>query len=62
MFARSLYAHHAVARIAAIRERGGDDAEIARAGGVSLAGGIAGGIVLAILAAAILYPLVENRL
>ncbi|HEX8645151.1 MAG TPA: DUF2628 domain-containing protein [Allosphingosinicella sp.] len=47
LFGKSLYVQHAVAKIGALRDRGAGDDEIAAAGGTSLAGGLAGGLILA---------------
>jgi hypothetical protein len=46
MYAKSFYLLHAVRRIGRIRGEGGGDAQIAAAGGISIPGAIAGGLLL----------------
>jgi hypothetical protein len=49
LFSKSLYVQHAVSKIGAVHEQGGGGGEaIAAAGGVSVAGGAIGGLILAI--------------
>jgi hypothetical protein len=47
LFAKSLYAQHAVAKVAAASERSVSEAEPAAAGGVSIPGAAIGGLILA---------------
>ncbi|HEX9933219.1 MAG TPA: hypothetical protein VGB08_10295 [Allosphingosinicella sp.] len=60
MLGKGLYVQHAVGKIGEIREGGGGDAEIARAGGVSVAGGAVGGVILALALAALFYPVLTS--
>jgi hypothetical protein len=60
MLGKGLYAQHAVGRIGEIRERGGDDSAIARAGGVSIVGGAVGGAILALAAGLAFYPILAG--
>lgn len=53
--AKSVYIQHATSRIAKIRSAGGGEADIAAAGGVSLAGGIIGGVLLALALAGVVW-------
>ncbi|MGK6356362.1 hypothetical protein ACMGDH_14195 [Sphingomonas sp. DT-207] len=55
--AKSVVVQDAVRKIAQIKETGGGMTEIAAAGGVSLAGGIVGGILFAIGAASVLVDI-----
>lgn len=57
--AKSLVVQDAVARIAKIKDIGGGEAEIARAGGVSAAGGLIGGAILALGVAVLGWTLLE---
>jgi hypothetical protein len=60
LFAKSLYVQHAVWKIGGVRERGGDDEAVAAHGGVSLAGGAVGGLILAAAGAAAVYLFMEG--
>lgn len=57
MYARSYYISHALRRIEEVRSHGGSSRALAEAGGISVAGGIVGGILFAASAAATLASL-----
>ena len=57
MMAKSIYVQHAVVKIAKLRARGAGDAEIAAAGGVSVAGGIIGGVILGVAVLSVIAAL-----
>ena len=57
MLAKSIYVQHAVARIAKLRASGAGDGEIAAAGGVSVAGGVVGGVILALAVGSVIAAL-----
>lgn len=54
LFAKSAYVQHAVGKVARIRQAGGGDDEIVRAGGISVAGGAIGGLIMALGYAAVI--------
>ncbi len=58
IYAKSFLLQDAVLKIARIRSRGGGDAEVAAAGGVSRIGGLIGGIVWLLSAAAVIVSTV----
>lgn len=58
IYAQSFLLQDAVLKIARIRSRGGGDAEIAAAGGVSRIGGLVGGIIWLLSAAAVIASIV----
>ena len=57
--AKSLVVQDAVNRIDKIRRAGGGDADLVRAGGVSVAGGAVGGAILALAVAGVASSLLE---
>lgn len=57
LLSRTAYIQHAVSRIAKIRASGGGEREIAAAGGVSVAGGVVGGVIIAFFLGAFILAL-----